>query len=292
MVIKLFYDKEGKMLESDDLGSRGEKILGKAIEAAAVKSVEGIGAFFGAICMPAATEFGLLLKDKISKYRQDNLKEIAQKTRDKIISRKIELSGKASPRLIKEVFEEASWCEDDSIQSMWAGLIAVASGQNINSDDSLVYVDVLKRITPFQARLINHIYWDPRCCDVETPISTFDSDGFIPKNKLSYSYSEVLELFPGDLGEIVPVQGCTHEGVLADSSNQSIAISRFRPQIEGMKTLGLISNVQFSDLGDKGIVISPSLRGLDLFMRGMGYSVYPLEAFVLTLQYWHKLKEE
>ncbi len=45
---------------------------------------------------------------------------------------------------VREVLEEASWCEDESIQSMWAGLLSVAAGNTAVSDDSLVYTDTLK----------------------------------------------------------------------------------------------------------------------------------------------------
>ena len=279
------------MEEDKSLDLMGIKPVSKALEKASGKTVDGLGAFFGAICMPAAKEFGLLLKDKIAVYRQNNLTKISQKAQKNIEHQKVNLSGQANPVLIREVLEEASWCEDDKIQSMWAGLLSIAAGNTAVSDDSLVYTDTLKRLTPFQARLINEIYFDPRCCSVKPPIGTHEDDVFYPENKLIYSVVDVLQMYPGDLAEIVPIANATHEKILATENDHSIALSRFRPQIEALKVLGLIHDVKFLNNGKEGIYVFPSLKGLDFFMRCLGYSVYPLEAFILTLQHWNKLKD-
>lgn len=282
------------MEEDQSLDIMGIKPVSKAIEKATDKTVDGLGAFFGAICMPAAEEFGLLLKDKVAAYRYKNLESISHQAQKKIEHQKIKLSGQANPVLVKEVLEDASWCEDDKIQSMWAGLLAVAAGHTAISDDSLIYTDTLKRLTPFQARLINEIYFDPRCCSVKPPIGNHENGVFYPENKLIYSVIQVLKCYPGDLSEIVPISNTTHEGILDKTANHGIALSRFRTQIDALKVLGLIHDVKFlnngSD-GSDGIYIFPNLKGLDFFMRCLGYSVYPLGAFILTLQHWNKLKD-
>lgn len=278
------------MSDDNSLDIAGIKPVAKAIEAATLKTVDGLGSFFGAICMPAATEFGLLLKDHISAYRQKNLEKIATKTQKMIKDQGISASGQANPRLIKEVLEEASWCEDETIQSMWAGLLSVASATIPAADDSLIYTDILKRLTPFQAALLNQVYWDPRCCSIKSPIGFNEDDSFYPENKLIYSNVEVLKMFPGDLSTIVPVADRTHEEILSREEDHGIAISRFRPEIESLKVLGLIHDVKFLNAQKQGVYIFPNLKGLDLFMRGLGYSMYPLEAFLVTLQHWNKEK--
>jgi hypothetical protein len=278
------------MSDDNSLDITGLKPVAKVIEAATVKTVDGLGKFFGAICMPAATEFGLLLKDHISAYRQKNLEKIAEKTQRMIKAQGISASGQANPRLIKEILEEASWCEDDTIQSMWAGLLSVASGTTSAADDSLIYTDILKRLTPFQAVFLNQVYWDPRCCSVKSPIGFTQDDAFYPENKIIYSNHDVLKMFPGDLSSIVPIAYRTHDEILGHPEDHSIAISRFRPQIEGLKVLGLIHDVKFLNATKDGVYVFPNLKGLDLFMRGLGYSIYPLEAFLVTLQHWNKKK--
>lgn len=278
------------MEEDKSLDIVGVKPVSKAIEKAADKTVDGLGAFFGAICMPAAEEFGLLLRDKVAAYRYKNLESISHKAQKKIEHQKIKVSGQANPVLVREVLEEASWCEDENIQSMWAGLLSVAAGNTAISDDSLVYTDTLKRLTPFQAKLINEVYFDPRCCSVKPPIGNHEDDSFYPENKLIYSVTQVLKLYPGDLSEIVPIANASHEKILKTKDDHGIALSRFRPQIEALKVLGLIHDVKFLNNSSDGIYVFPSLKGLDFFMRCLGYSVYPLEAFILTLQHWNSLK--
>lgn len=278
------------MPDDNSLDILGTKPLANAVEKIAERSVDGVGAFFGAICMPAAEEFGLLLRDKVAAFRKKNLESIASKSREKIEHQKLEPTGDANPLLLRQIIEDASWSEDPSIQSMWAGLLAVASSKRAVADDSLVYTDTLKRLTPFQARLINRIYSDPRCCSVKQPIASHSQSVFYPENKLIYSVVDVLKQFPGDLSDIVPIANSTHEKILSTENDHGIAISRFRPQIEALMTLGLIHEVHFLNHGTEGIRVFPSLKGLDFYMRCLGYSVYPLEAFILTLQHWCQLR--
>jgi len=113
---------------------------------------------------------------------------------------------------------------------------------------------------------------------------------FYPENFLIYSVPDVLKLYPGDLSEIVPIADASHEKILKTSDDHRIAISRFRPQIEALRTLGLIYQVMFPTAGFDDIRIFPTFKGLDFYMRCLGYSVYPLEAFILTLQHWCKLR--
>ena len=54
------------MEEEKSLDLMGIKPVAKAVEKATDKTVDGLGAFFCAICMPAAEEFGLFLKDKVN----------------------------------------------------------------------------------------------------------------------------------------------------------------------------------------------------------------------------------
>lgn len=278
------------MPEDNSLDIFGAKPLAKAVEKVTERSVDGISSFFGAICMPAAEEFGLLLKDKIAAYRTKNLEAIAAKTKEKIENQKLKPSGDASPQLLRQVIDEASWSADESIQSMWAGLLAIASATRAAADDSIVYTETLKRLTPFQAHLVNRIYGDPRCCSVKQAGTPKSGSAFYPENRLIYTTVDILKQFPGDLGDIVAIHNATHTVILNDEQMWLLAISRFRPQIDALTTLGLLEAVNFITDGKGGIEAIPSLKGLDFYMRCLGYSIYPLEAFILTLQHWCKLR--
>jgi len=278
------------MPDDNSLDIFGAKPLAKAVEKATERTVDGVSSFFGAICMPAAEEFGHLLRDKIASFRTKNLADIAEKTKAKIELQKLQPSGDANPQLIRQVIEDASWTGDPTIQSMWAGLLAVASNTSAAADDSLVYTDTLKRLTPFQAQVVNRVYGDPRCCSIQGAGASKEGASLHPETPLVYSAAAVLKLFPGDLATIVPIHKVTHAQVLEQENGWGIALGRFRPQIDALVTLGLIHEVSFLRSGIDGIKIEPSLKGLDFYMRCLGYSVYPLEAFLLTLQHWCKLR--
>lgn len=272
-------------MDDKSLDILGTKPIAKAVEHASVKTVDGISAFFAAICMPAAEEFGLVLRDRVATFRQRNLTKIAEAAKTKIEHTGVKPNGNTSPRLIHEVIEQGSWASDDCIQKMWGGLIAAASDISEAADDSLVYTESLRRLTPFQAKLLNHVYSDPRCCSVRASEIIVESL-YTPSNPLKFSAREILELYPSDLSNFVNIANTTHQKILDDETNHAIAMGRFRPQIDALVTLGLFRDAQISSADSNPIFFLPSLKGLDLYMRGLGYKIYPLEAFILTQQYW------
>lgn len=275
----------------DEVEVLGEKSVEKAVDKALGKSIDGVGAFFSSICMPAAEEFGLLLKDKVAIYRLKNLEEVANKTQKVLEHQNIQPSGDSNPRVIKEIIEESSWCDDDKLQNMWAGLIAVSSTLSNESDDSLLYIEQLKKLTPYQARIIDSVYGDPRCCSVPNAGQRPKDVKFLPQVHVVFTIPELLKLFPGDLSKFVPISAQTHESILLDTQNHHIAISRFKPQFDSLVTMGLMYDIKRFDRNGVGKVdFVPTYQGLDFYMRCLGYNVYPTEAFLLTLQHWCKLK--
>lgn len=275
-------------MDDKSLDILGAKPVAKAIEHASAKTVDGISSFFSAICMPAAEEFGLMLRDRVASYRQKNLASIAEKTTSAIERTRAVPTGDCNPRLIHEVIEHGSWVDDGCIQQMWAGLIAVASNTPSAADDSLVYTETLRRLTPFQARILNHVYGDPRCCSVTTnPI--VDDSLYTPTNPLIYPARELLEIYPDDLSKFVNIANTTHQAILDDEVSHGIALGRFRPQVDALVTLGLFRDARLVNGGTGGVHFLPSLKGLDLYMRGLGYKIYPLEAFIVTQQHWCRL---
>lgn len=260
----------------------GAQALGKAVE----KSVDGVGAFFGALCMPAAEEFGLLLRDQVAAYRMSNLAKIAEKARRKIEYFGIRPTSDTSPKVVKEIIEESSWADDARVQEMWAGLIANSARNTRHSDDSLVYIETLKRLTPFQARVVNLIYSDPRCCSVRDAGKPGVRKFFSPENELLYTTPQILRQYPGDLHEIVPIAYVTAEEILSDRTHYPIAISRFWPQLVSLVTLDLLEHVEVLGGEQHEIRFLPTYQGLDFYMRCLGYNLYPIEAFLVTLQHW------
>jgi hypothetical protein len=280
----------GSTIVSDNsLDLFGVKPVAKAVEHASIKTIDGVSAFFAAICMPAAEEFGLMLRDRVAAFRQKNLASIAQKARDTMEHTGVVPTGDTNPRLIHEVIEQGSWAEDDCIQQMWGGLIAAASNTAAAADDSLVYTEDLRRLTPLQARLLNHVYSDPRSCSVRVG-DIVDDPLYSPTNSLVYPAREILELYPDDLSKFVNLADTTHQRILDDEDSHLIALGRCRPQIDSLVSLGLFRDARLVNRGHGGMHFLPSLKGLDLYMRGLGYKYYPLETFIAIQQHWCRQK--
>ncbi len=262
------------------------KYAGKTLD----KLTDGLGEFIKIICKPAAEEFGLLIKDKIAYYRIINLYKISEKVKKKVKERDLNFTGNMSPRLLKEIVENSSYCEDDGIKNMWAGLIANSSTNPNATDDTLIYIDTLKKMTSFQACLLNLIYSDPRACSISPPLTFFDRGDYNPQNVILFYADSILNAFPGDLTDIVPIHNTTHDKIINDINNHGIAIGRLKPQIENLKSLNLIHEVIFLEGKKLRMHFMPNVSGLDFYMRCLGYSLYPLESFILTLQHWCSLK--
>lgn len=49
---------------------------------------------------------------------------------------------------------------------------------------------------------------------------------------------------------------------------------------------GLITDVMYFRDKNEKIRFFPNATGLDFYMRATGYSIYPLEAFLITIQHW------
>lgn len=118
---------------------------------------DDVSSFLGKLCGPAGEELGLVFKDKIRAWRMANLATVLAKAESKIGADKVGQEW-VSPRVLTTVAESASLCEDDTLQEMWAGLISGAGSLDGLDDHNLIYAEVLKSTSVFQARLINKVY--------------------------------------------------------------------------------------------------------------------------------------
>src|SRR5688500_7999823 len=90
----------------------GIQPIAKAVETTVEKTLETAQTFLFELCRPAAAEAGLLLRDKVRVWRAKNLASIANEAKRiiQITSEGVQLQ--APPRIVHEVMEHGSWCED------------------------------------------------------------------------------------------------------------------------------------------------------------------------------------
>jgi hypothetical protein len=144
--------EENKIKATDLLGIAP---YGETLKLAVEKGFEGANALLSRICLPAAEELGLWYQDKVRHWRLNNLIRIINRSQGKIIFDGSKLQ--IHPRIMHEIIDNGSWCEDGTLQDMWAGMLASSCSSNNPNDSNLLYVNVLKQLTGVQAIIINHI---------------------------------------------------------------------------------------------------------------------------------------
>ncbi len=133
----------------------GIAAYGEALNTLAKGAVDGSGAFLSRICLPAAEEFGLLLKDKISVWRANNAVDIALKA-EKLLAASQRDNVHAHPKLVMKVLSEGSWADDDNVRSFWAGLLASSCTEDGQDESNIIFLNLLTQITTLQARIIEY----------------------------------------------------------------------------------------------------------------------------------------
>jgi hypothetical protein len=142
-------ESDDKSVSLINLGS-----LTKPVDTATKGIIEGAGAFLSRICLPAAEEFGLLLKDRVSYWRALNLAKVLKKAETKLPA---EVRG-ASPKLVLPIIEGASLEDKDDLQDLWGNLLASEVDPRFNGPVRTVYIDIIKQLEVIDVHTLNFIY--------------------------------------------------------------------------------------------------------------------------------------
>lgn len=143
--------------EPRSLDILGIKPIADSISKLTSASVDSAAAFLSRICLPAAEEFGLLLRDRVSSWRASNFASIAQKAERKLKASHAPSNAHAHPRLVFKILDEGSWIEDDFVQELWAGLLASSCTASGVDDSNLRFVTLLSDLTQVQVRILNFL---------------------------------------------------------------------------------------------------------------------------------------
>jgi hypothetical protein len=104
---------------------------------------------------PMADEIGLLMADKIKVYRVKNWVNVVKKTQ-RILAASHLSPDAVPPRLFLPILEGSSVESDQSLQDLWAGLLATASEQADSLSPS--FIETLKQLTPAEAKTLNDLF--------------------------------------------------------------------------------------------------------------------------------------
>jgi hypothetical protein len=145
------------MTENDkSLDLLGVKPIADSIKSVTDGTVQGASAFLSRVCLPAAEEFGLLLRDRVSAWRAKNAVQIAMKAQELLREQMKHTVLYAHPRIVYESIEKGSWAEDQTMQGMWAGLLASSCTKDGSDESNLIFINLLSLLTSGQAKVLNH----------------------------------------------------------------------------------------------------------------------------------------
>jgi hypothetical protein len=224
--------------------------VARAVERVTDSVVGGAEALLERVCLPAAEEFGLLLRDKVSGWRQKNVLSTVVKAQP-LLEEAASQNRHAPPRLIMETLNHASWAESEEVQAMWAGLLASSCTADAADDSNWIFINLLGQLTAMQARILK--------VACETAPKVLHPNGLIA--------SEALYRTGNDL---VALTGCTD-------------VQRIDRELDHLRALGLIE-FGFDTAGrhkEPLADIRPTALGLHLYVRAQGSLRSPIDYFGL-----------
>lgn len=232
------------MNEDKSLDILGIKPIGNSIESVTTGVVAGASSFLSRICLPAAEEFGLLLRDRVGLWRANNAAAIASRA-EKLLGASAEQPLHAHPRIVANVIELGSWSDSEEVQEMWAGLLASACTPDGRDDSNLMFLDLLAKLTVSQARLFDFI-----CSNCKKTVAPA---GWILSKDFSLS-----------LDDLKRITGLTD-------------FHRIDLELDHFRSLGLLNDMQggfnpYSTQAD----VAPSALALQMFVRCRGSAADPI----------------
>jgi len=231
---------------SKSLDILGVKPVADSISIVTKSTVAGVSSFLSRICLPAAEEFGLLLRDKVSNWRLNNQIRMLQKSEVKYkdFSQK---SANAHPRLVSAILDHASWTDSEDLHDMWAGLLSSSCTKDGKDESNLIFINILSQLTSLQASILDH------CCEVAE--KSVSGGGWIHAKPYYLEVAKLSELFH-----------------VKD-------FHRLDRELDHLRSLGLIEGGFMED--SRLALLTPTSLGLQMYVRCQGYQASPIKFFGL-----------
>lgn len=233
--------------KSKSLDIFGIKPVGDALHKATAATLDGIAAVLSRICLPAAEEFGLAWRDRVSAWRTENLKAITQRAQERLEANEISKDAHASPRLVHTIVEEGSWADDAIVQDLWAGLLSSSCTDSGDDDSNLIFSNLLSQLTKLQARILKF------ACE---NAKKSNSAGLVVADDLILTLARLKEI--------------------ADERD----VQRLDREMDCLRELGLIS-LGFQIGNTTVAYITPTTLALHMYVRCQGSRLSPIEWFAL-----------
>ncbi len=244
-----------------DLGT-GLTILGGAIGGAEVaKKILG----------PSADYVGEQLKQWTEKAHK-NLSKIFENGSRKIGDRLNE-SGQVPPKVLKGILDHGAWCEEDLQVEYFGGVLASSRSGTSRDDRGAYYTSLIARLSTYQLRAHYLAYHSFKKHFNGIAFNVGDSKDrrsmriFIP-------FSTFIEALDFTAEELKGFVGLSSHAIWGLNKEDLIEHFQFGP-VEHMRT-------HFEGVSGPGILMCPTILGVELFMWAYGYGQLTMNDFFLS----------
>jgi hypothetical protein len=227
----------------------GIQPVAKAVEKATDAALNAAEAVLSRVCLPAAEEFGLLLRDRVSNWRAHNFITFGQKLEQRLAENKVPQGAHAHPRLVHSIVEQGTWVEDSTVQDLWAGLLSSSCTESGDDDSNLLFVNLLGSLTKLQARVLKY------ACEEAQKVVT-----------------------PGGLIQAMAL-GVTFEKLCEVAGENDI--HRLDRELDHLRGLGLIRGGLYPEIASF-VPLTPEPLALHMYVRCQGSRATPAEFFKIT----------
>ncbi len=219
--------KDDNASSSQDLF--GIKPFGDATNAIVNKSLEAIEAFLKLVCVPACEEIGKMLGDNVRSFRLNNIIRILSKAQDKFEFNEEKLQFKVHPRIALSIIENGSLIDNENLQELWAGLFVSSCTINVQSDENLIFVDLLKQLTSCEAKIIKYACENSKKILYENGLIIGDDLNIECKDLISISGVKEIHILDHDLDHLRSLEligsGLGGGGFIASDNNLTADIT-------------------------------------------------------------------
>jgi hypothetical protein len=184
----------------------------KAIEEAAKTARH----YLDSILLEPLSEFGLLLRDKISFWRFKNQVNIVEKARVFLETRSVDVTGIADsvlPEQIVPLIEAGGEISDPQLSDMFASLLASSIDPSTSKSVHPSFAKVLNQCSSFDARVLNQVISEVRKAESESQDSLAQEGSGVPKGTPLY------RALTAKADNVVKAFGVSREEVLLSFEN-------------------------------------------------------------------------
>ncbi|HEU5458371.1 MAG TPA: PilZ domain-containing protein [Terracidiphilus sp.] len=211
----------------------------------------GAISFLSRICPSAAEEVRGLLREGLSSFRATSAIAITIRAQELLSLTPDSSNLRAPSRVVLRILQDGSWADTETIQQLWAGLLATACTPEGDDDSNLTFIDLLSQLTPTHVKLL------AAACTRSAKILT--GAGKISSRPVACSMQELMRV---------------------TGMRDAIRIDR---DIELLSDLGLfVKREKTAFFSNEDAKIAPTSLGLLLYARCNGFRGTPQDFYGVT----------